>query len=142
MKYTINGINKNIPDKDLEKIINGLSVTQDEAIQIWLEDEGILHNAEQEALEQKAKDNHILREVHDALSEEQIKKRMSGTTTPRKRTVKEQPDKTEIINNIITLLTEKGCENIVTENPTKLISFVYNGNPYKINLTATRTKSK
>lgn len=138
MRIEYNGIKKNIPDKDLERIIKGLKVTQEEAIQIWLEDEGIIINEEQEALVKKGKENDILRTIHDAESARVTAKKMSGETK-RKRTVKPQPDKEHIISTIAEMLTTNGATDINIENATKIVTFVYNGAPYKINLTATRT---
>lgn len=138
MRYEINGIKKNIPDIDIQKIMKGLEVSKEEAIQIWLEDEGVLHNEEQEQLEIKAQQSDVLRTIHDAESAKVTAKKMAGTTS-RKRTVKEQPDKEMLITNFSEMLEQVGATEIVIENKTKLITFVYNGAPYKINLTATRT---
>ena len=58
MTYTLsNGKNICIPDSEIEKSMKLLELTRDEAIQLYLEDEGYLENAEQEALCQKAKAN-------------------------------------------------------------------------------------
>ena len=46
----VNGISYKIPDGQIAKIMQGLKVSAQEAGKIWLEDEGKLHNAEQEAL--------------------------------------------------------------------------------------------
>ena len=138
MRIEYNGIRKNIPDKDLQRIIDGLEITKEEAIQIWLEDEGIIINPEQEELERKGRESDILRTIHDAESEKVTQKKMMGTNT-KKRTVKAQPDKEFIITQISEMLTNVGATDIVVENKTKLVSFVYNNAPYKINLTATRT---
>lgn len=138
MRYEINGIKKNIPDIDIQKIMKGLEVSKEEAIQIWLEDEGVLHNEEQEQLEIKAQQSDVLRTIHDAESAKVTAKKMAGTTS-RKRTVKEQPDKEMLITNFSEMLEQIGATEIIIENKTKLITFVYNGAPYKINLTATRT---
>lgn len=138
MRYEINGIKKNIPDIDIQKIMKGLEVSKEEAIQIWLEDEGVLHNEEQEQLEIKAQQSDVLRTIHDAESAKVTAKKMAGTTS-RKRTVKEQPDKETIISKIAEMLTANGATDICIENKTKIVTFYYNGAPYKINLTATRT---
>ena len=55
VKVTVDGkvIKKNIPEIDIQRIMNGLHISQDEAVTMWLEDEGILYNEEQEALCQK-----------------------------------------------------------------------------------------
>jgi hypothetical protein len=140
MRYEINGKRKNIPDIDIQKIMRGLQVSQNEAIQIWLEDEGLIINPEQENLNQKAQNSNILRTIHGAISEKVVNKRMAGATE-KKKTVKPQPDKEHIINLLRVLFEgHENADNVVVENPTKILTFTYNGAPYKIDLTATRTK--
>ena len=51
MKYTINGKTVNISDEELEKSMKALELTKDEAIQLWLEDNGFEENEEQNALD-------------------------------------------------------------------------------------------
>lgn len=140
MRIEYNGIKKNIPDNDLKRIMNGLKISQEEAIQIWLEDEGVIINPEQEALVQKSKENDIMRTIHDAESAKVTAKKMSGENK-RKRTVKEQPDKEFIIAEVAKMLIEHGA-TVDIENKTKIINFTYNGAPYKLNLTATRVKKE
>lgn len=143
VEVTVDGkvVKKNIPEIEIQRIMNGLHITQDEAVTMWLEDEGILYNEEQEALCQKSKENDIMRTIHDAESAKVTAKKMCGDTK-RKRTVKPQPDKEEIISNIAEMLAQNGCTDIEIENKTKIVNFVYNSAPYKINLTATRTKKE
>lgn len=140
MRVEINGIKKNVPDVDVQRIMQGLQVSQAEAIQIWMEDEGILVNSEQEQLEQKAKDSGVMRTIHGAISQKVVDKRMSDTPTAKK-TVKDNPDKRQIITDIAELLTNMGA-NVNIENPTKVVTFIYKNNPYKIDLTATRKKKE
>ena len=59
MRYNFNGKSINIPDAELEKSIKILGMTKEEAIEMWLEDEGYLDNEEQAELEQRAKENKI-----------------------------------------------------------------------------------
>ena len=64
MRYNLNGKNINIPDADIERSMKSLELTKEEAIQVWLEDEGYLENEEQEELERKAKENRITATIH------------------------------------------------------------------------------
>ena len=58
MTYTLsNGKTVRIPDKEIEKNMKILEISKDEAILLYLEDEGYIENAEQEALCKKAKEN-------------------------------------------------------------------------------------
>ena len=67
MKYTLpNQKVVNIPDKIIEKSMKNLEISKDEAIEMWLEDEGYFDNEEQLDLEQKAKDSGIMRTIHKA----------------------------------------------------------------------------
>ena len=64
-----------------------------------------------------------------------------ATSAEKKKTVKPQPDKENIISTIKALLDgHENAANVVVENPTKIITFEYNGAPYKLDLTATRKK--
>ena len=56
MKYTLpNGKNINIPDSEVKRHMANLQLTEEEAIQLYLEDEGYLDNEELEELDSKAK---------------------------------------------------------------------------------------
>ena len=63
----------NIPDAELEKSMKILGMTKEEAIEMWLEDEGYLDNEEQAELEQKAKENKITATIHGASATEKKK---------------------------------------------------------------------
>ena len=145
MRIEYNGIRKNVPDDAINRIMKGLDCTKDEAIKIWLEDEEVIINTEQKALDDKAKASDVTRTIHDAISQKVVDKRMA-TTTEKKKTTKPQPDKEKLISSIKVLL-EGMCanaggshEDVTVVNPTKVIQFIYNGKPYKIDLTATRVK--
>ena len=57
MKYEFNGKMLNIPDDFIKNAIKNLSIDEDEAIQLWLEDNDYEVNEEQEALNAKAKES-------------------------------------------------------------------------------------
>ena len=60
MRYKINEKKEiRIPDEDIQRLMSTMKLDQDEAIQLWLEDEGYLINEEQEALCKKAKENKV-----------------------------------------------------------------------------------
>ena len=80
MKYTLpTGKEIRIPDKEILHLMNTMHIKAEQAVQIYLEDEGILHNEEQENLCKKAKDSGIMRTIHDA----------KAVNTPEKKTQKE-----------------------------------------------------
>ena len=57
MKYVFNGKALNIPDKDLENSMKALDISKEEAISLWLDDNGYTTNEEVIELSEKAKKN-------------------------------------------------------------------------------------
>ena len=55
MLYTFNGKTLNIPDKDIDTFVNKYNLSQDEAIQLWLEDNDYLENEVVNELVEKSK---------------------------------------------------------------------------------------
>ena len=120
MKYNLNGKIINISDAELAKNMKALDISKDEAIQMFLEDEGYLENEEVEALTAKAKANKI---NHEAKADK-----------PRKKTVRERkPDaeKEKLIEILTKCLTNEGFEAKIT-NKSKLIEFSVGENQYKL----------
>lgn len=110
-----------------------LKISEFEAIEMWLEDNGYLVNEEQNALDMKAKGN----KVKLATSTEKPKAK-----TQKERVVKSNPDKEYIIGVIAEFLEEiVGKDNVNIENKAKLITFNYKGEDYKLDLVQKR-KSK
>ena len=136
MIYELNGKKIRIPDGDILRLKSTMKISAEEAVKIWLEDEGILHNEEQENLCKKAKDSGIMRTIHGASA-----KTAETTPTQRERVKKENPTKGKIIAEVAKLLTEFADEVNVT-NPEKLIEFTMNGNDYKLDLTQKRKKKE
>ena len=91
MTYELNGKKIRIPDDELKKNMSLLNITEEEAIQMYLEDEGYLENEYVEQLTTKAKENKI---SHEAKSD---KPRKYG---PRER----KPDEEK--ENLIDLLSK------------------------------------
>ena len=131
MRYNLNGKNINIPDADIERSMKSLELTKEEAIQMWLEDEGYLENEEQEELERKAKENRITATIHKATSKDPRKK------TQKERVRKENPTKEMVIREIAGLLP-KFAEDIEILNVGKLISFRIGEEKYEIDLKQKR----
>ena len=110
-----------------------LKISEFEAIEMWLEDNGYLVNEEQNALDIKAKGN----KVKLATSTEKPKAK-----TQKERVVKSNPDKEYIIGVVAEFLEEiVGKDNVNIENKAKLITFNYKGEDYKLDLVQKR-KSK
>lgn len=136
MTYKIDGHNVRIPEKELEKNMKILGMTREEAIQQWLEDEGYLDNEEQNELESKAKKNRITAAIHEAKAETAVK----SEAPKKRRTVKENPVKVEIIAKIAEFLPNniENCLNVEVLNKNKLISFEINGEKYELDLRQKR----
>lgn len=129
MKYNFNGKELNIPDKEIEVLMKTLDLTEDEAIETWLDDNDYTENEEVEKLTKKAKDNRIMATIHEAKSEKERKK--------REPVQKEDAVKESIINQVSELLGSI-ADRVVVTNKTKMIEFDLNGDHYKFDLIRQR----
>ena len=117
---------------EVDNLQKQLKISEFEAIEMWLEDNGYLVNEEQEALCKQAKDNGSAK-GKGAKTEKPVKK------TPKERTQKAQPDKEYIIGVVAEFLKDiVGKDNINIENKAKLITFNYKGEDYKLDLVQKR----
>lgn len=131
-----NGKNIRIPADTIMRSMEMLNLSQDEAIQMYLEDEGYMDNEEQNALTQKAKDNRITATIHKAKAEYKPK-------TQRERVVKADPIKEGIISAIAEMLPTLNANDIKIQNVGKLITFTIGEDNYKLDLIRQRPpKSK
>lgn len=129
MKYTLtSGKVVTIPDDEITKQMKILSISKDEAIQLWLDDNDYTTNEVVEELTTKAKQNRITATIHSA-----------GTVIHQKkaRTPKEDPEKTDLIQFLAENLRNR-AENVVISNKTKIIEFDLKGNHYKLDLIRQR----
>lgn len=134
MKYTLeNGKVVNIKEEELEKLMKGLDVSKEEAIDIWLEDNEYQVNEEQEELDAKA-------------SKVKIKHGASADTPKEKKKVvthKTSDEKKELFQTILTNLNR--CigvedENITVLKENKLIEVKLGDKVFKVDLIETRPK--
>ena len=126
MTYNLNGKNIHIPDAEINKSVALLKISRDEAIQMWLEDEGYLENATVEELTAKAKVNKI---SHEAKSDK-----------PRKSVKRERkPDeeKENLIKILAETLKNAGFDAEII-NKSKIIEFNVGDNHYKLDLVKQR----
>lgn len=133
LKYDFNGRMLNIPKAELQKAMVNLGLTQEEAIEMWLEDEGYLENAEQEELCQKAKENKITAAIHKAGHNEKKK------TKPKEKKVSAEKQQlfAEIVENL-----KKLHENVEILNENKLIQVKIGGKSFKIDIIEQRQPKK
>ena len=138
MRYNLNGKNINIPDAEIQKSMKVLEISKEEAIQMWLEDEGYLDNEEQMELEKKAKENRITATIHDAGNK--AKRKQS-----KPKTVKVSDEKQALFAEIHEKLCEycdeiDGTCEILKEN--KLICVKIGEKTFKIDLIEQRQPKK
>lgn len=121
-----------ISEKTIENLMIQLDLDREEAIQVYLEDEGYEVNEEQEALTQKAKDNRITATIHKA----------EGKTRERKKVErKPNPDKESLIAAMADFLNGlEGVNGVQVTNIGKLIEFNFNGKAMKLDLIEKRVK--
>lgn len=132
MKYTLpTGKTVNIPDKEIEQSMKALDLTREEAIEMYLEDEGYLDNDEQIELNEKAKKVKI---DHQASAIDKTEKKEKKV-----REVKVSDEKQSLFAEIVANLAENGRNyQILKEN--KLISVQIGEKIFKIDLIEQRTK--
>lgn len=133
MTYKLNGKNINIPDTEIEKSMKALDLTKEEAIEMWLEDEGYLDNEEQIELDNKAKKERITATIHQAGTGQK--------KSQKERCRRENPTKEMIITEIAAFLP-KFAENVEVLNVGKLISFSIGDEKYEIDLKQKRKPKK
>lgn len=134
MKYTLeNGKVINIPDKDIQNSMKKLEITQEEAVEMWLEDEGYLDNEEQIELNEKAKKIKI---DHGASAVDKTQKKEK-----KPREIKVSDEKQALFAEIVEKLAENGRNyEIVKEN--KLICVKIGEKTFKIDLIEQRQPKK
>ena len=113
-----------------------LELSQEDAIDLWLEDNDYEVNEEQQALDEKAKKVKI---QHDAAGNKPRKK------SEKPRTVKVSDAKKELFANLLQFLNDFSSENnanckVLTEN--KLIQVDFMGETFKIDLIQQRKPKK
>lgn len=134
MKYEYNGKTLNIPDDFIQNAMKNLSIDEDEAIQLWLEDNDYEINEEQMALDAKAKANVKVANIVKARAADPGKKK-----TQRERVKKEDPTKEGVIAALAKALPElANAENVTIVNTGKLITFTIGEDTYKLDLVRQR----
>jgi len=136
MIYKLDGKSISIPESVIEGFMKSLDISKQEAIEMWLDDEGYTQNIEQEQLTQKAKENNIVKKMTNAAAGKQCKKSQS------ERVKKDNPLKQNIIQAISECIQDKFPENsgFCIRNKEKYIDFSIDGVEFTINLVQHRAK--
>lgn len=111
----------NIPEEDIRRSKSAFGLSNKEAIDMWLVDEGYLTNPVVEELNAKAAANKV--------------------SAPRKRSAKrkEDPIKRAVIASLFDCIQEyAGVENATVRNPERIISFSLGEDTYEITLSKKR----
>ena len=122
-----------IPREEIERIMKGLKVSEDDACWIWCEDNGKVINEEQEELTKKAKANRITATIHQARAEQ-----------PKERKkVERKADQTKdsLVNELAEYLQDK-VQNVVVAKVGKLIEFDIGEEHFKLDLIRQRKPKK
>jgi hypothetical protein len=130
-KYELdNGKIVNVPLKDVDNFKSKLGISTNEAIMLWLEDNGYEINEELETLDKQAKQNKS--------------KNVVKGTTERKKVVRERkpnPTKENIIEALADFLPQIATD-IQVENIGKIITFKVDNKEFKLDLVEKRAKKQ
>lgn len=130
MEYkTKKGKKVNIPDDEIDTLVDKLDLSIAEACELWLEDNALQINEEQEELDKKAKASRITATIHEAKATKERKE--------RKVVRKEDATKENIIKVLAERLEELATE-VKIENVGKLITFKLGDDSFKLDLVRQR----
>ena len=140
MRYTLsNNKTITIDDNIIEKSMSALGLTKDEAIQMHLEDEGYLENAEQIALDSSARKVKIQHEAYELKERKKSKPRTSTVSDEKKALFN------CILSNLDRCVTdnfEVSRENITVVKENKLIEVKIGEKTFKIDVIEKRPPKK
>lgn len=131
MEIMVNNKKVKIPMEEIQNNMKVLDISEEEAIQMWLDDNDYTTNEEVEELTKKAKQNGTT-------------KVKAGDKTKRQKTERkptENPLKQAIIQDIYKFLQQNTTiYDIKVENPTKIITFKVENKEFKLDLVEKRQK--
>lgn len=127
-----NGRSVSVPTKEVENLMSSLEIPQDEAIELWLTDNGLEENEEQAELDEKASKVHINK---DAYADSEKKPR-------KKPEIKVSDEKKALFDELLSDLTAVYGDKVKVLNENKLISVEINGITFKIDLIQCRKGKK
>ena len=123
-----NGKTVNIPDKEIEKLMSSLELSQQDAIDLWLCDNNLEEDEEQAELDEKAKKVKIDRDIV-------VQKPKKERKTPERKV---SDEKKALFSEILSDLQDvyKGNVEVLTEN--KLITVKIGDKTFKIDVIEQR----
>jgi hypothetical protein len=135
MKLELNGKMITIPDTEIEQLKSALEISTQEAVEVWLDDNGYTENEEQEALDEKAKKVKIpmgAREVKEKKERKPVTKKVSDEKKILFESIVHQLDRCELVER----------ENVTILNENKLIQVKIGNKVFKIDLVECRPPKK
>lgn len=131
MEIKVNNKVVKIPQNEIDNLMKTLELTEQEAIETWLDDNDYTTNEQVEELTKKAKANGTTK----------IGARINLENKKVERERKANPTKALIIEELTEKLKQiDGISQLKVENKEKLITFSLNGNDYKLDLVQKRAK--
>lgn len=124
-----NGKKYFVKENVIDNLQKNLKISEFEGIEMWLEDNDIITNVEQEELDKKAKANKVKNVVK---SESTEKKKVTRERKPN-------PIKENIIENLANCLRTIATD-VNIENVGKIITFKIENKEFKLDLTEKRVK--
>lgn len=134
MKYQVGSKTVNIPDAEIQNFMKSLDLTKEEAVQMWLEDNGYEENEEQAELDAKAKKVKI---DHGASAVDKTQKKEKK---PRPKIASDE--KQTLFSQIFENLNEFYGENAQIEKENKLIIVKIGEKEFKVDLIEKRPPKK
>jgi hypothetical protein len=128
MNYNFNGKSITISDTEVKQLMDGLKITKQEAIELWLSDNGYEINEEQQKLDETASKVHINKDI---IQQKPKKER-------KKPEIKVSDEKKTLFTEIFGHLEEVFGDNVKILNENKLISCEINGITFKIDIIQCR----
>lgn len=135
MNYTYNGKNYNVPDEEIDRLMDNLDISISEACETYLADKEIIESEEEKELTKKATKNRVLSTIHQAKGEKKERKAREKKENPLKKEII-QAIFSGIINNINT------DGEVVVTNDEKYIDFNVDGREFTVNLVEHRPKKE
>lgn len=127
-----NGKSVVIPDKEIENLKNGLQLSEQDAIDLWLSDNGYEIDEEQQELDEKASKVHIMKDIDT-----------KKATKERKKPERKISDKKkELFSEILSDLEDVYKGNVTVLNENKLIEVKIAEKRFKIDIVECRPPKK
>lgn len=122
-----------IPDEVIEKYQKAFDLSKNDAISMYLEEEGYI-------------DNEVITELSEKAKVTKADKLYVSTERKKGNSVKKGPKddaiKQGLISDFAEFLTDCGYENVTVQNVGKIITFSINGEDFKIDLIRQRKSNK